>query len=331
VASTSSNQRPLDVSLVIPVYQESRVVADFHALLRAAIDGLPERFTIYYINDGSTDDTERYLTKIAAADPRVQVIGLVRNFGHQAALSAGLDLAAGDVVISLDGDGQHPPELIPQLLALYRTGYDIVQTQRLDRPDQSLFGRSFSAGFYWFINKMAGEEIRPGGADFRLMSRDAVDGLRQMPEYHRFLRGMIPWMGYSTVVLPYHAPGRIGGKTKYSLKKRVKLAEDAIFSFSLVPMRLATVLGLLFFVMAGVEVAYVLSFWVTGRQEQLAPGWSSLMFMLLITTALLLINLGTIGLYIGYIFQEVKRRPVYLIKRRGPKREPEEPPAETSV
>lgn len=308
------SKHPLNVGIVIPVYMESSVVEQFHALVRETIDTLPDNFTIYYVNDGSTDNTDRYLQQIASTDPHVRIISLVRNFGHQAALTAGLDIAEGDVVISMDGDGQHPPTLIPQMLNLYRAGYDVVQTQRLESNDDGLFKRISSSAFYWIINKMANTEIIPGTADFRLLSREAVNSLKRMPEYHRFLRGMIPWMGFNTVLLPFRAPNRLGGKSKYSLKKMVKLAEDAVFSFSLTPMRVAMALGLVFLVLAMAEIVYTLVFWLSGRQGELAPGWSSLMFMILINSALLLINFGTMGLYIGYIFQEVKRRPIYLVK-----------------
>jgi dolichol-phosphate mannosyltransferase len=306
--------RPLHISIVIPVYMESGVVHKFHELLRETIDTLPDHYTIYYVNDGSTDDTAEHLEQIAAQDARVRLIHLVRNFGHQAALTAGLDNATGEAVISMDGDGQHPPALLPQFIQLYRAGYDIVQAQRMESENAGWFKRVTSSGFYWIINRMASTKIQPGAADFRLMSREAVESMKKMPEYHRFLRGMVPWMGYNTVLIPFQPPARLGGQTKYSLKKMVKLAEDAVFSFSLAPMRLALVMGLLLFILAGAEAVYVLSFWFTGNQHMLAPGWSSLMFMLLINSALLMINIATIGLYVGYIFQEVKHRPVYLIQ-----------------
>ncbi|RME90313.1 MAG: glycosyltransferase [Anaerolineae bacterium] len=304
------------IAIVLPVYNEGEIIERTHARLRAVVDALPYPCTIYYVDDGSTDDTPRRLAALAETDARVEVITLSRNFGHQAALTAGLDLADGDIVITLDADGQHPPELIPQMIDLVRQGYDVVQTQRMDEYPGFSFKRWTSAAFYALINRISGTHIAPGTADFRALSRRAVDALRKMPEYHRFLRGMVAWMGFPTVILPYHPAERVGGKSKYSLRKMVKLAMDAIFSFSLVPLYIGVSLGGLMLLLALAEMVYVLSFWVTGRQDSLAPGWSSLMFVILIVGGMLMIVLGFIGVYVGYIFQEVKRRPVYLIRER---------------
>jgi dolichol-phosphate mannosyltransferase len=225
-----------------------------------------------------------------------------------------LHAAAADVVVTLDGDGQHPPEMIPQMLALIAQGYDIVQTQRMDEAQPASFKKWTSALFYRLINVISGTQVLPGAADFRAMSRPAVNALKSMPEYHRFLRGMVSWIGYSTVILPYQPAERISGVSKYSLPKMARLAMDAIFSFSLMPLYLGLSLGGFFFCMAAWEVVYVLSFWLTGRQSSLAPGWSSLLFVILIVGGVLMTLLGFIGVYVGYIFQEVKRRPIYLLK-----------------
>lgn len=304
------------VDIIIPVYNEVGVVEQFHSRLRAVIDVMAARFTVYYINDGSTDGTTDSLKRIADEDSRVVVLELSRNFGHQAALTAGLDHAQGDVVITMDGDGQHPPEMIPELLRLGEQGYDIIQTQRLDGDQKNSFKKWTSGWFYSLLNSLSGIAVKPGAADFRAMSRQAVDALKAMPEYHRFLRGMVSWIGYRTVILPYHPEKRLGGASKYSLKKMLRLASDAIFSFSLVPLYIGLSLGALMLCLAGLEMVYVLSFWVRGYQSSLEPGWSSLMFVLLIVSGFIMILLGFVGMYIGYIFQEVKRRPVYLLQER---------------
>jgi dolichol-phosphate mannosyltransferase len=226
-----------------------------------------------------------------------------------------LDASSGDFVITLDGDGQHPPEMIPQMIELFKQGYDIVQAQRIEEGEAFSFKKVTSSGFYALINRISGTRISPGAADFRGMSRQAVEALKSMPEYHRFLRGMISWMGYRSVILPYHETSRLAGKSKYSLRKMLRLAMDAIFSFSLMPLYIGLSAGGLFFCLAALEMVYVLSFWVTGRTSNLAPGWSSLMFVILIVSGIIMILLGFIGVYVGYIFQEVKRRPVYLLKR----------------
>ena len=307
-------KRTLKVDLVIPVFNEAGVIEQMHARLRAAVEGLPHEFQILYVDDGSRDGTADSLRTIAEHDPCVSILTLSRNFGHQAALTAGMDAARGDVLITLDGDGQHPPEMIPQMLDLIQQGYDIVQTQRVDKAEPASFKKWASRFFYRFINAISGTQIVPGSADFRALSRNAAEALRAMPEYHRFLRGMVAWIGFPTVILPYHPGERVSGKTKYSLYKRVRLALEAIFSFSLVPLYIGLSLGGLLLCLALLEMIYVLSFWVTGRTSSLAPGWSSLMFVILIVGGMLMALLGFIGIYVGYIFQEVKRRPVYLVK-----------------
>lgn len=311
-------KQKLQVALVLPVYNEAGVVGQLHARIRAIVDALPHDFTIYYVDDGSADETLKDLLALAQADARVRVAQLSRNFGHQAALTAGMDIAQGDVVISMDGDGQHPPEMIPEMLDLIQQGYDVVQTQRMDEAQPASFKKWTSGTFYRLINKISGTRVLPGAADFRALTRPAIEALKSMPEYHRFLRGMVSWIGFKTVILPYQPADRISGVSKYSLAKMTRLAMDAIFSFSLVPLYVGLSFGALLFCLAAAEMVYVLSFWVTGNTSSLAPGWSSLMFVILIVGGMLMALLGFIGVYVGYIFQEVKRRPVYLIKRKYP-------------
>lgn len=311
-----SKKPKISVDLVIPVYNEEGVVEQTYAEICRVIDASPHKFTIYYIDDGSEDGTVASLNALAEKDKRVVVLELSRNFGHQAALTAGLDAAQGDFVISMDADGQHPPEMIPQMIALFEQGYDIVQAQRVEDSGLS-FKRITSAAFYKLINAISGTEMVPGAADFRGMSRQAVDALKSMPEYHRFLRGMVSAMGYKSVILPYHETKRVAGRTKYSLGKMFRLAMDAIFSFSLVPLYIGMSAGVIFLCLAALEMLYVYSFWLKGDTSSLAPGWSSLMFVILIASGVILIVLGFIGVYIGYIFQQVKQRPVYHLKKRA--------------
>ncbi|NJC97436.1 MAG: glycosyltransferase [Anaerolineales bacterium] len=313
----SPGKSKLKVDLVIPVFNESGVVEQTYAAVCAVIDRLPYRFNIYYVDDGSTDGTPDLIAALAKKDERIILLELARNFGHQAALSAGLDASQGDFVISMDADGQHPPEMIEQMLELLAQGYDIVQAQRIEEEQVLSFKRITSSAFYGLINRISGTQIAPGAADFRGMSRQAVDAVKSMPEYHRFLRGMVSWIGYRSVILPYHEAGRVSGKSKYSLGKMFRLAMDAIFSFSLMPLYIGLSAGGIFFCLAALEMIYVLSFWVKGDTSTLAPGWSSLMFVILIASGMLMILLGFIGIYVGYIFQEVKKRPVYLLKKEG--------------
>jgi dolichol-phosphate mannosyltransferase len=308
------NTKKRTVDLVIPIFNEEGVVEQTHRRICGVIDALDHDFHFIYVDDGSRDGTMETLRKIADIDPRVTLLQLSRNFGHQAALTAGMDASTADVVITLDGDGQHPPEMIPQMLALIAQGYDIVQTQRMDEAQPASFKKWTSGLFYRLINVISGTQVLPGAADFRALSRPAVDALKAMPEYHRFLRGMVSWIGYASVILPYQPAERISGVSKYSLSKMVRLAMDAVFSFSLMPLYLGLSLGGLLFCLAAAEMVYVLSFWITGRTSSLEPGWSSLMFVILIVGGILMTLLGFIGVYVGYIFQEVKNRPVYLLK-----------------
>jgi polyisoprenyl-phosphate glycosyltransferase len=302
------------VDIVIPVYNEEQVIRIFHRQLCKEIDDLPQSFSIYYINDGSSDGTTDVLGGLAEEDPRVTVVELSRNFGHQAALTAGLDLAAADCVITMDGDGQHPPEIIKQMLELADSGYDVVLTQRDDPEGMSAFKRMTSGLFYKMINRISETRMLPGGADFRLLKQPVVQALKKIREQHRFLRGLVGWMGFRTIILPYDQPDRLAGSSKYSLNKMVRLSMDALFSFSFVPLYAIISLGGLFLILAVAEVIYVLTLWVF-NPAVLAPGWSSLMFVLLVVGGTLMVSMGFIGVYVGLIFQEVKRRPIYLVRR----------------
>jgi len=304
------------VSIVIPVFNETGVIEQTHLKILAAINALPYDFAIYYVDDGSSDGTDLILETIAAQDDRFHPLILSRNFGHQAALTAGLDHADGDVIISMDGDGQHPPEMLGEMIHLVEQGYDIVQAQRIEEAGPTSFKKITSGAFYALLNRISGTHVQPGAADFRALSRQALDALKSMPEYHRFLRGMIAWMGYKSVILPYHEPRRVAGKSKYSLGKMLRLASDAVFSFSLMPLYIGLSVGGIFLILAMVQIIYVLLLWFTGQYSRIVPGWSSLMAVMLIASGIIMILLGFIGVYVGYIFQQVKGRPVYLLKSR---------------
>ncbi len=296
--SMLAKKSEITVDLVIPVFNESGVVEQTYSKICESIHGLSYKFNIFFVDDGSTDGTAESLAALARQEKNITILTLARNFGHQAALTAGLDASRGDFVISMDADGQHPPELIPQMIELFIQDYDIIQAQRIEEEQTVSFKQVTSSTFYSLINRISGTQMTSGAADFRGLSRQAVDALKSMPEYHRFLRGMIAWI-----------------KSKYSLSKMLRLAMDAIFSFSLVPLYIGLSAGGIFFCLAALEMIYVLSFWVTGDTSNLAPGWSSLMFVILIVSGMLMVLLGFIGIYIGYIFQEVKRRPIYLLKK----------------
>jgi glycosyltransferase involved in cell wall biosynthesis len=309
------------LDVIVPIYNEAAGIRSFHVELSTVLAAIPLRCAIYYVNDGSTDGTAAELATIARDDPRVVVLELSRNFGHQAALTAGLDSTTADVVVMLDGDGQHPPEAIPEMLRLQGAGYDVVLTQRVSVAGGRV-KRQASRAFYRILALTSGTEIRKDSADFRLITRTVVEALRSMREAHRFLRGMVGWLGFRTVVLPYRERPRYAGAPKYSLGKMLRLAHDATFSFSALPLYLALSAGVLLLLLAGGEAIYVLQFWLRGRSSALVPGWSSLMLMLLFVGGTIMICLGIVGLYLGSIFQEVKSRPIYVVRsvlgRTGP-------------
>ncbi len=313
----TQSEKSLSVDIIIPLFNEEESLSAFHHQLCETIDQLPSDFKIWYVNDGSTDGTQKLIKEFIEQDDRIIGLELSRNFGHQAALTAGLDHVCGELVITMDGDGQHPPGLIPEMIRLAESGYDVVIAQRLDKENAS-YKNITSRLFYRLINTIGDTNILVGAADFRLLKKPVVDSLKTMREYHRLLRGMVAWMGYHAVILPYNQPDRLGGKTKYSLRKMILLAAHATFSFSLIPLYLGISVGVIFLLLALAEVIYVLSFWITGAQATLAPGWSSLMFVLLFVGGCLMITLGFIGIYVGYIFQEVKGRPIYLVKNVTP-------------
>ena len=305
------------IDIVIPVFNESKGLKHFHAALRSALQKIPCHASTrcIYVNDGSTDDTQAALLALPAENPRVEILQLSRNFGHQAALTAGLDYADADFVVTMDGDGQHPPDVLPQMLALHAEGFDIVQPQRVDIPSsQGSLKTTTSRLFYWLLNHIGEFYMTPGTADFRSMTREVHQALNNLREYHRFLRGMVPWLGFKTVLLSYESPPRIAGNSQYSLQKMMRLAADGLFSFSLLPLRIGILLGCLFLVLGLGEIAYILSFWVFHRTDLLVPGWSSVIVMLTVGHGITMVLLGFIGVYVGMIFHEVKRRPVYVLR-----------------
>src|ERR1035437_4264292 len=304
-----------DLTVIVPVFNEALALDVFHGRLIDVIERLSLQTVVIYVNDGSTDETRQVLDEIAKADPRVSALELSRNFGHQAALSAGLARAQGKLVVMMDGDGQHPPELIVEMIRLQSLGYDIVQCQRLDATSSASFMKRVTARLFYALLRNIGEiDLPPGSADFRLITDEVLEVLRSLPECHRFIRGMISWVGFRSILLPYRPEDRIGGRTKYSIKKMLRLAGDGVFSFSLVPLRLGLLVGSTFFLLGVAEIIYVLTFWIAGQQRSLVPGWSSIIVLVTLATACIMVVLGFIGIYVGMIFQEVKRRPVFIVR-----------------
>lgn len=300
--------------VVCPCYNEGEVVEHFYDALSGALEDLGDLdVRIVFVDDGSTDETLEKLNALAGRDDRVGVLSLSRNFGHQIAVTAGVDFARGDAMLIMDADLQHPPELIPEMVRMWRSGSDIVSAIRRRTRDASFFKRVSSNGFYWLVNRLSDTRIQSGVADFCLLSRRAQQALRSMPERHRFLRGMVSWMGFARSFVEYDAPERRAGRSKYTMRKMLRLAHDAVFSFSSAPIKAATKLGLVMLVLGCAYLAYVLfHYFVLGGLE---PGWPSLLSVVLIMGGVQLAFLGVFGEYLARVFEEVKGRPLYFLKQ----------------
>ncbi len=303
------------VSIIVPVKNEEEALPKLHRELLDVLHHINTEWEIIYVNDGSTDKTGEILESFARDDQRVRVIEFTRNFGHQSALMAGLDYAQGRYVITMDGDGQHPPSLIPEFLKKIAEGFDVVQARRVDEEGISWFKKYTSNLFYNTLNMLSGLQLKSGYSDFRCMTREVVEVIRSLHEHRPFLRGLVYWSGFRVVDIPYTARKRLGGKPKYTPVRMFQFAIDAIFSFSLVPMKLSLFIGAFFLLCAIGEMLYGLSFWIKGRAHELEPGWASIIFIILFVGGCLLIMLGIVGLYVGYIYEEVKHRPIYIVRR----------------
>ncbi len=311
IVNTSSKPPP-NLSIVVPCYNEAAVIEEFCNRLKAACEAGGEiNYEILLVNDGSQDRTWDAITVQCNQDRRVLGIDLSRNYGHQLALSAGLSLCSGRRVLVIDADLQDPPELLPQMLRLMDAGADVVYGQRRSRPGESAFKKSTAAAFYRVLRKIADTGIPVDTGDFRLMRREVVDLLNAMPEQNRFIRGMVSWVGYNQMALPYDRAPRPSGKTGYSMGQMIHLALDAITGFSIAPLRFATYVAGSFLLLAGLLSVYVLySIVFLG----VVRGWASLFLAFLIFSSVQLFCLGLMGEYIGRIFVETKRRPLYVIK-----------------
>ena len=299
------------ISVVAPVYNEDALIDEFYARTCAALDGLP--FEIVLVDDGSSDGTPMKLEAIATSDPRVRVVYLSRNFGHQTALTAGLDHATGDAVVMIDADLQDPPELIATMLDHWRAGCDVVYAVREHREGESRFKLSTARWFYTLFDKLAQVELQHNSGDFRLLDRRALDALLSMRERNRFLRGMTVWVGYTQAAVPYHRDARFAGETKYTLPKMLRFSMDAIFSFSERPLQLATFLGFLISTLAFIAIPVVVVLRLMGSY---LPGFGAITILILLLGGIELIAIGIIGEYVGRIYDEVKGRPLYLVRAR---------------
>jgi glycosyltransferase involved in cell wall biosynthesis len=303
------------VSVVVPVLNERPDLPELLQRLRAVADlEAPYRFEFVFVDDGSTDGTGAALAAAAQADPRVKLLEFTRNFGHQVALTAGLTEARGDAIVTLDGDLQHPPELVHEFLRAWERGAQVVLGVRQERGG-SWFKRKSADLFYALINRWSDVPVVPDAADFRLLSRRAADELLRLTERARFLRGLVGWLGYEPVLVPYAEAARQHGSTRYSLGRMLWLAADALTSFSAVPLRLSTLAGALTSAAAGAYGVYVILMRLL-HPERLVSGWTSLVLTLLVLGGIQLFSLGIVGEYLYRIYDEVKGRPLYVVRRR---------------
>ena len=279
--------------------------------LTAVLDVLDDEWEVVLVDDGSTDSTWELLKTASGRDERIRALRLTRNFGHQIALTAGLHVATGDAVITMDSDLQHPPELIPSLLLKAADGFDVVYAVRSSSDSAGWFKRVSARLFYWLLNRLSSLDVPQAGGDFRYMSRRVVDALLSMPERHRFLRGMTRWVGYDQSVIEYHRPPRAGGESKYTLGKMISLGWDAVVSFSSLPLRVASLLGFVFSFFGLVYLAYVVAERVL--TDDTVAGWTSVVATVLILGGVQLLCIGIIGQYLGRMYDEMKGRPLFLV------------------
>ncbi|SOY57267.1 prophage-derived bactoprenol glucosyl transferase [Cupriavidus taiwanensis] len=303
------------LSLVVPCYNESESIDKFFVSVMPVLESIDAiRFEIVLVNDGSTDDTLEQLIAWSHRDPRVRVVDLTRNFGKEAALTAGLDEALGDAVIPIDADLQDPPALIPELVRRWREGAEVVLAQRSSRACDSWLKRMTAGAYYRVHNKLSDQKLPVNVGDFRLMDRVVVNALKQMPERRRFMKGLFAWVGYRTVIVPYEREARSAGHSKFSGWRLWNFALEGITSFSTMPLRSWTYIGV-----AIALGAFGYGAFIVGRTLVLGidvPGYASLLSVLLFLGGIQLIGLGVVGEYVGRIYDEAKGRPIYLVRRR---------------
>ena len=303
------------LSVVAPIYNEEATLEELHRRLAAALAPLGPH-EIVLVDDGSRDRSWEVMERLADGDAHVHLVRLSRNFGHQAAITAGLDAARGDAVVTMDGDLQDPPELIPSLVERWREGYDVVYAVREARAGEARWRLGAISVFYKLLRRIAGHEIPENVGDFRLLSRRVVEALAAMPERARFLRGMTSWVGFRQTGVPYQRDARFAGESKYSPTKLMRLALDGITSFSTVPMQIVTWLGLL-----SIAFCVVVLAWTIGTRlftDQAPQGWTSLLAVVLLLGGVQMLSLGIIGQYIARIFDEAKGRPLYFVAESRP-------------
>lgn len=300
------------ISVVVPVYNEEAVIHESYARLKKVLEGLDDPYELIFVNDGSHDATADILRNICKTDNRTRLIDFARNFGHQTAITAGMDYASGEAVIVIDADLQDPPEVIPEMIAKWREGFDVVYGQRTRRIGETAFKRFTSAAFYRILQKLTDVDIPVDTGDFRLIDRKVCDALKGVKERNRYVRGIISWLGFRQTGVEFTRDKRFAGETKYPLKKMLRFAFDAIASFSYKPLKLATYVGI---TVSFAAFAYILVvIYQKLFTDTTVTGWASTMAVNLFFNGVVLMMLGIIGEYIGRIYDEAKGRPLYVVR-----------------
>ena len=299
------------LSIAVPVYNEKEALPELLAAVRRVMSATEYDYELIIVDDGSTDGTTSLLEAAASADSKIKILVFSRNFGHQVAITAALDHALGDAVAVIDADLQDPPELLPRMLEKLRQGYDIVSAQRITRKGDGFFKRFTARLFYWVMQKSMDQRLTPQVGDFRMFSRRAIVGLRQLHERHRFMRGMVAWLGLKEAIVPYDRQPRVAGTTKYSASRMLRFAWTAASSFSAIPLRLSMYSGLI--VTAGGLAYAAYSVYASYVLKATVPGWTSLIVINVIFSGTILTAIGLVGDYLARIYEEAKGRPLYIV------------------
>jgi polyisoprenyl-phosphate glycosyltransferase len=301
----------LRFSVVVPVRDEEGCLAELHRRLVPVLEGLGGGWELILVDDGSRDRSFKVMIELRQQDPRVKIIRFTRNFGHQVAITAGLDLSSGSAVIVMDGDLQHPPELIPQFVSRWEAGYEVVYGVMEAREAETWLKKRTASIYYRLLRRLTDVNMPPAAGDFRLIDRRAVDAFASLRERNRYVRGMMSWIGFRQIGVPYVCPPRFAGRTKYTFGRMMRLAKNGIFSFSNVPLRLVLTLG---FVVSGLAILETV-FAIVNKLGHfgVVPGWASLAIIISFLGGIQLIILGVMGEYVGLIYDEVKHRPIYLL------------------
>lgn len=312
-------------SVIVPMYNEEAVINETYNRLTQVMEELKEPYEIIFINDGSRDKTREILIELCNKNKKIKMLDFARNFGHQISITAGMDYAGGECMVIIDGDLQDPPELIPDMIKTWRSGYDVVYGKRKSRQGETLFKKFTAKAFYRILHKMTDVNIPVDTGDFRLIDRRVCEALKQLPERSRYVRGLMSWVGFKQTAIEFERSERFAGETKYPLKKMLKLALDGIMSFSYKPLKFASYIGT---IISGFSFIYLI---IVLIQKLLSPesaqsGWASLIAVSLFFNGIILLMLGIIGEYIGRIYDEAKGRPLYIISelknmedREGPR------------